>query len=142
MLGHVPLKTSNAPEWRSQLLQMAKESLKLDADINSTGYMSTLWEFEAYMNTTYVLESNMVDELLSELIQKEIPTTATQSIANNKEGLVIMKTIRRKKLTHKFIERHFKLLIRVTLSKQDKSEFHCEHAKEKVESRLTAHQPS
>ena len=49
-----------------------------------------------------------------------------------------MKTIRRKKLTPKFTERYFKLLIHVTLSKQDRSEFRREHAKEKVESQLTA----
>ena len=132
------LKKSNAPEWRSQLLQMAKESLKLETDINATRYMSTLWEFEGYMNTTYVLEANLVDDLLSELIRKEVPTTAAQSIANIQEGLVIMKTIRRKKLTPKFTERHFEMLIRVTLSKQDRNEFRREHAKEKVENRLAA----
>ena len=92
------LKYSGVPEWKSQLLQMGKDSLKITEDIAACMYMDTLNQFESYINSTYVNGMSMIDDLLSELIKKSQPTSYTESIKNITEALVVMKTVKQKKL--------------------------------------------
>jgi hypothetical protein len=115
---------------------MGRESLKMEEDKNATKYMDSLGEFEFYISNTYVAGLNLIDDLLSELMKKEMPSSASQSIANIQEALVVMKTIKKKKLSPKFTERHFEKILQVTLTRKDRDEFRSDHAKEKVENRM------
>ena len=132
------LKTSGIADWKIQLLNMGRESLKMEADKVATKYMDSLGEFETYMADTYVSGLNLIEDLLSELTKKDMPSNASQSIANIQETLVVMKTIKKKKLGPKFTERHFEMLLKVTLTRKDRDEFRNEHAREKVENRMAS----
>ena len=47
------LKASNLPDWKAQLLNMGRESLKMEEDRKATKYMDSLGEFEFYISNTY-----------------------------------------------------------------------------------------
>ena len=78
----------------------------------------------------------MIDDLLSELIKKTPPKTYDESIKNMTESLVLMKTVKQKKLTGKVTERHLKRVIEVTLLRTDVKDYRKEWAKHKAETRL------
>ena len=83
---------------------MGKDSLKIPQDIEACLYMDTLSQFETYINTSYIAGMSMIDDLLSELIKKTPPKTYNESIKNMTEALVVMKTVKQKKLTGKVTE--------------------------------------
>ena len=102
-------------------------------------YMDTLNQFESYINSTYVINGmSMIDDLLSELIKKSQPTNYTEGIKNITEALVVMKTVKQKKLTGKVTERHLEKVIEVSLMKVDVKEYRREWAKHKTEARMTS----
>ena len=95
------LKESGVSEWKTQLLQMGKDLLKIPQDIEACLYMDNLSQFETYINTSYIAGMSMIDDLVSELIKKAPPNTYDDSIKNTTEALVVMKTVKQKKLTGK-----------------------------------------
>ena len=90
---------------------MGKDSLKIPQDIEACLYMDNLSQFETYINASYIAGMSMIDDLLSELIKKAPPKTYDDSIKNMTEALVVMKTVKKKKLTGKVTERHLEQVI-------------------------------
>ena len=117
------------PEWKTQLLQMGKESLKIPQDIEACLYMDNLSQFETYINTSYIAGMSMIDDLLSELIKKAPPKTYNDSIKNMTEALVVKKSVKQKKLTGKVTERHLEQVIECNLLRTDIKEYRKEWAK-------------
>ena len=67
------MKRRRIPDWRQHLLVMCKESLKMKQDIEATTFMTSLSEFENYFLSTYIVGSNLVQDLLSRLFNKSKP---------------------------------------------------------------------
>ena len=59
------MKKSKIPDWQQHLLVMCKESLKMKQDIESCIFMTSFSEFEAYFVNTYIVGSNIVQDLWS-----------------------------------------------------------------------------
>ena len=78
--------------------------------------MTSLHEFEKYIKSTHVSEIDVISDLLSELVKKETPTTAIQSIPLIQDSLIILGTIRKRKLGGKFNEQHLETIITHSLT--------------------------
>ena len=92
------LQRRRIPDWRNHLLVMVKESLKLKQDQESCLYMTSLSEFESYFRATYIIEQNLVQDLLSRLFDKPKPNIYEESIKNITSALNGMKILKTKKL--------------------------------------------
>ena len=127
------MKKSKIQDWRTQLLNIARESLRNKVDIEATRYMDNLKHFEKYIESTYIIGLSLIDDLLSDIVKKDTPKSTSESITNIQDCILCLNTIRSRDLTHRFTERHFELLLDATLMKRDQMEFRKEYAREKVE---------
>ena len=125
------LKTSDVPGWREQLLHLGKKSLKLEEDKLATKYCQDLKSFEEYINSSYLLNVDVLDDLFSQIKNKSPPKSWKKSLQNLQQISIILQTINQRKLGHKFSERHYEILIAVGLTKSDQIEFRKEIAKKK-----------
>ena len=98
--------------------------------------MNSLHEFEKYIKSTHLSEIDVISDLLSELIKKETPTTAIQSIPLIQDSLIILGTIRKRKLGAKFTEQHLEIIIKHSLTIADQTEYRERYAREKYEGKL------
>ena len=67
------LKTSEVPGWREQLLHLGKKSLKLEEDKMATKYCQDLKSFEEYINSNYLINVDVLDDLFSQIKRKSFP---------------------------------------------------------------------
>ena len=132
------LKKRKIPDWQQHLLVMAKESLKMKQDIESCIFMTTLAEFEAYFVNTYIVGSNLVQDLLSRLFSKPRPHSYEDSIRNITSGLNGLKILKKKKLEKNLTDLQVEAIISQTLLPSDQSEFIKEWAKEKSSAVLSS----
>ena len=129
-------KKNQIPDWKNKLLRLSKEAMKIQADIQATQYMTSLHEFEKYIKSTHVSEIDVISDLLSEIVKKETPTTAIQSIPLIQDSLIILGTIRKRKLGGKFNEQHLETIITHSLTFADQTEYRERYAREKYEGKL------
>ena len=58
-------------DWKENVLKVAKESLKIQADIDACMFLTGLKEFESYISTEYIVGVNMLNDLFSKLFLYE-----------------------------------------------------------------------
>ena len=92
------MKKRRIPDWRQHLLGMCKESLNMKKDIEACTFMTSLAEFEAYFVNTYIVGSNLVQDLLSRLFNKSKPQSYDDSIRNITSAINGLKILKKKKL--------------------------------------------
>ena len=80
------------------------ESLKLPQDIEACIYLTKLKEFENYIQNEYVIGINLVSDLFSKLFAMPRAKDIVDSIRMTTEASNILRTIKSKKLWHKFTE--------------------------------------
>ena len=129
-------KKHKVPDWRTKLLKMGKKSMKIESDKKATRYMDTLAEFENYLKVTHVSEMNLVQDLMSDLKDKVPPTSVEESIPCIQEALLVLETIKKKKLGPKFTDRDLEDILKHSLTRKDRDEYRRAYAKEKVDSKL------
>ena len=98
--------------------------------------MTSLGEFEAYFVNTYIVGSNLVQDLLSRLFNKAKPQSYEDSIRNITSGLNGLKILKKKKLEKNLTDLQVETIISQTLLPTDQSELIREWAKEKSSSVL------
>ena len=67
------MKKSKIQDWKIQLLNIARESLRNKVDIEATRYMDDLKLFERYIESTYITGLSLIDDLLSDIVKKGTP---------------------------------------------------------------------
>ena len=90
------LKSCGLPDWKSQLLILGKDSLKIQHDQESCMFMTELSEFEQYILSTYIHGLNMVEDLLSKLFEMGKPNNTSDSMRAITEALNAFKKIKSK----------------------------------------------
>ena len=108
---------------------MCKESLKMKQDIEATTFMTSLSEFENYFLSTYIVRSNLVQDLLSRLFNKSKPITYEDSIRNINSAINGLKILKRKKLEENLSDIQLEMVITQALLPTCQSEFFREWAK-------------
>ena len=117
---------------------MAKDSLKMKQVVESCLYMTTLWEFEAYFASTYIVGCNQVQDLLSRLFSKSKPHTYEGSTKNITSAINGLKILKNKKLEKNLTDLQMETILTQCLLPSDQSEFFREWAKEKSSSLLSS----
>ena len=78
------LRKSGVTDWKLQLLNVGKDSLKNDVDKRACRHMDSLKEFEKYIESTYIAGLSLTDDLLSDiLLRTEISPVGSQSVILN-----------------------------------------------------------
>ena len=129
-------KKHKVPDWRTKLLKMGKKSMKIESDKKATRYMDSLAEFESYLKVTHVSEMNLIQDLMSDLKDKAPPTNVEESIPCIQESLLVLETIKKKKLGPKFTDRDLEDILKHSLTRKDRDEYRRAYAKEKVDAKL------
>ena len=76
------LKTSEVPGWREQFLHLGKKSLMLEEDKMATKYCQDLKSFEENINSNYLLNVDVLDDLFSQIKRKSSPKSWKESLQN------------------------------------------------------------
>ena len=100
--------------------------------------MTNLSEFEAYFVNTYIVGSNLVQDLLSRLFNKSKPQSYDDSIRNITSAINGLKILKKKKLEKNLTDLQLETVISQALLPTDQSEFIREWAKEKSSSVLSS----
>merc|ERR1712030_79558 len=124
-------KRTNLTDWKENVLNMAKESLKIQADIDTCMFLNGLKEFEQYISTEYIVGVNMLNDLFSKLFTMSKASDMSKSIAMSTEALNIIRTVKNRNLWEKFNDTHLDKVIRLCLLKRDANEFENEWAKKR-----------
>ena len=132
----VSLKSTGMSDWKSQLLKLAKDSLKISQDLEACLYLSELKEFESYIQAEYILGINLLNDLFSKLFSMPRAKDISESIKMSTEALNILRTIKGKKLWPKFSEEHLEKIVSRCLMRRDSNEFVQDWAKERAKSMI------
>ena len=122
-------KKTNLSDWKENVLKMAKESLKIQADIDACMYLNGLKEFEQYISTEYIVGVNMLNDLFRKLFSSNRASDIGESIGMSTEALNIIRTVKSRNLWEKFSDVHLDKVIKLCLLKRDANEFENEWAK-------------
>merc|ERR1712030_113753 len=122
-------KKTNLPDWKENVLKMAKDSLKIQADVDACIYLNDLKEFEQYISTEYIVGVNMLNDLLSKLFSTNKASDIVESIGMSTEALNIIRTVKSRGLWEKFSDVHLDKVVKLCLLRRDASEFENEWAK-------------
>ena len=85
-------KKNNLSDWKENVLKVAKESLKIQADIDAFMFLTGLKEFESYISTEYIVGVNMLNDLFSKLFTMNKASDISESITMTTEALNIIRT--------------------------------------------------
>ena len=116
-------------DWKENVLKVAKESLKIQTDIDACMFLNGLKEFEQYISTEYIVGVNMLNDLFSKLFAMNKANDISESITMSTEALNIIRTVKNKNLWEKFNDTHLDKVIRLCLLRRDANEFENEWAK-------------
>ena len=89
-------KKTNLSDWKENVLKVAKESLKIQADIDACMFLTGLKEFESYISTEYIVGVNMLNDLFSKLFAMNKASDISESITMSTEALNIIRTVKGK----------------------------------------------
>ena len=67
----------------------------------------TLAAIEKYIRNTIIQGLSVIDDLMSEVLKKPTPSIVEESISNFQDILVILSTVKKKKLSSKFRDFHY-----------------------------------
>ena len=124
-------KKTNMSDWKENVLKVAKESLKIQADIDACMFLTGLKEFESYISTEYIVGVNMLNDLFSKLFTMNKASDISESITMTTEALNIIRTVKARNLWEKFNDTHLDKITRLCLLRRDASEFENEWAKKR-----------
>ena len=124
-------KKTNLTDWNENVLKVAKESLKIQADIDACIFLNGLKEFEQYISTEYIVGVNMLNDLFSKLFAMSKANDMSESITMSTEALNIIRTVKNRNLWEKFNDTHLDKIIRLCLLRRDANEFENEWAKKR-----------
>merc|ERR1712030_75455 len=108
-------KATNLPDWKENVLKMAKDSLKIQADVDACIYLNDLKEFEQYISTEYIVGVNMLYDLLSKLFSTNKASDIVESIGMSTEALNIIRTVKSRGLWEKFSDVHLDKVVKLCL---------------------------
>ena len=57
----------NLPDWKTELLKLGKQSLRMKVDVESCASMTSLGEFEGFIHASYISGMNLLTDLFSVL---------------------------------------------------------------------------
>merc|ERR1712030_30803 len=106
-------KKTNLTDWKENVLKMAKESLKIQADIDACMYLNGLKEFEQYISTEYIVGVNMLNDLFSKLFNTSRASDIGESIGMSTEALNIIRTVKSRNLWEKFNDMHLDKVVKL-----------------------------
>ena len=55
----------NLPDWKTELLKLGKQSLRMKVDVESCASMTSLGEFEGFIHALYIAGMNLLTDLLT-----------------------------------------------------------------------------
>merc|ERR1711888_71872 len=131
-------KKTNMVDWKENVLKVAKESLKIQTDIEATMFLNGLKELIQYISTEYIVGVNMLNELFSKLFAMNRANDISESITMSTEALNIIRTVKSKNLWEKFNDTHLDKVIRLCLLRRDANEFENEWAKRRSKAMFDA----
>ena len=67
------------PDWKSELLKLGKQSLRMKVDTETCASMTSLGEFESYINASYIAGINLLTDLFSVLFEMPKVTSMEES---------------------------------------------------------------
>ena len=85
------LKNTGLPNWRTELVKIAKDSLSMEADIKNTLMITTLREFESYIRATYLASTSIMTDLFEDVFTNGRPTNIDESSSRITEVLNIIR---------------------------------------------------
>ena len=97
--------------------------MRIESDKKVTRYMDSLAEFENYLKVTHVSEMNLIQDLMSDLKDRPPPTSVEESIPCIQEALLVLETIKKKKLGPKFTDRDLEDILKHSLTRKDRDEY-------------------
>merc|ERR1711888_126784 len=124
-------KKTNMADWKENVLKVAKESLKIQTDIDACMFLNGLKEFEQYILTEYIVGVNMLNDLFSKLFAMNKANDMSESITMSNEALNIIRTVKSKNVWEKFNDTHLDKVNRLCLLRRDTNEFENEWAKKR-----------
>ena len=98
-------------------------------DIETCTFMMSLAEFEAYFVNTYIVGSNLVQDLLSRLFNKSKPQSYDDSIRNITSAINRLNIFKKKKMEKNLTDLQLETVISQALLPTDQSEFIWDWAK-------------
>ena len=104
--------------------------MRIKQDKNSCVYLSSLREFKAYIEPTYIVGINLITNLFSAM------TMIQDSIKMMTEAMSVLRTIKGKELLSKLSEEHLDKIVNLCLLRKDANEFDTEWAKKKMQKEL------
>ena len=131
-------KKTNMVDWKENVLKVAKESLKIQTDIDACMFLNGLKEFEQYISTEYIVGVNMLNDLFSKLFAMNRANDISESITMSTEALNIIRTDKSKNLWEKFNDTHLDKVIKLCLLRRDANEFENEWAKRRSKAMFDA----
>ena len=130
------LRSTGLPNWRMEVVKLAKESLSLETDVKNTLMITTLKEFESYIRATYLSSTSLMTDLFEDIFSTGRPTNIEESSSRITEVLNIIRLTKTKEIYSKVAEEHIEKILVYCLIRRDYNEFMIEWAKTKTDHML------
>ena len=122
----------NLPDWKTELLKLAKQSLRMKVDVESCASMTSLAEFEEFIRASYISGMNLLIDLFSVLFEMSKASSLEESQKRINEALNVYPIIKKRELWGKLTQEHLDRTVAIALTKKDKEEFEQEWSKVKA----------
>ena len=101
------LKQVGLANWKSELLKIAKSSLEIETDVQSTVMVTSLKEFEAYIKNNYMTTLQVMTDLFTDVFNEtKRPANVEQSSSRITDVMNIIRLCRGKGIYSKISEEH------------------------------------
>ena len=120
--------------WKSELLKIAKSSLEIETDVQSTVMVTSLKEFEAYIRNNYMSSLQVMTDLFTYIFNEtKRPANVEQSSSRITDVMNIIRLCRGKGIYSKISEEHIEKILVYCLLQRDYLEFEIEWSKLKTD---------
>ena len=113
----------NLPVWKTELLKLAKQSLRMKVDVESCATMTSLAEFEGFIRVSYISGINLLTDLFSVLFEMSKAFSLEEFEKRINEALNVHWIIKKKYLWNKLTQEHLDRTVAIALKKRDEEEF-------------------
>ena len=120
------------PYWKTELLKLAKQSLRMKVNVESCASMTSLGEFEGFIHASYISGMNLLTDLFSVLFEMSKASSLEESQKIINEALNEYRIIKKWGLWGKLAQEHIDRTVSICLTKMDEEEFEREWSKLKV----------
>ena len=122
----------NLPDWKTEILKLAKQSLRMKVDVESCATITFLAKFEGFIRTSYISGMNLLIDLYSVLFEMSKASSLEESQKRINEALNMYRILKKRELWDKLTQEHLDRTVAIALTKKDKEEFEQEWSKVKV----------